>query len=85
MITFFNRTEVLVTSDLNHQANARDILRAAGIDCICKTVSRGNSAAVRGRTNGLGESNIYKIFVHEKDRAAAKGLIKLKYNDIFPR
>lgn len=74
MITIFNRKELMITRDMDRYANAKDDLKAAGIDFTLG--SKGNNfkhATARARTgmpNGTvsyDSGMVYIIYVHEKD------------------
>ena len=83
MITIFNRKELIVTTEMNRQAQVRDILSQNGIDYTVKTTNLqaapmvGNS---RGRVGSFGinqnYSYEYKIYVHKKDLEKAAYLIR---------
>lgn len=83
MITIFNRKELLMTVDMNRQANVRDVLSANGIACSVKVTNLQSASAVgssRGRTGNFGINQTYayeyKIYVHKKDYDAALRLIR---------
>lgn len=83
MITIFNRKELLVTFDMKHQGNVRDILATNGINYTVKVTNRQNAAIMgssRTRVGSFGMSpNLayeYKIFVHKNDYDNAMGLIR---------
>lgn len=83
MITIFNRKELLVTFDMKHQGNVRDILATNGINYTVKVTNRQNAAIMgssRARVGSFGmSSNLayeYKIFVHKNDYDNAMGLIR---------
>ena len=83
MITILNRKELIVTMEMNRQAQVRDILSQNGIDYTVKTTNLqaapmvGNS---RGRVGSFGVnqnySYEYKIYVHKKDLEKAAYLIR---------
>lgn len=82
MITFFNRKELLVTTDTARYSNAKEELRDADIDF--RTGSKGNNfkhAVARvytGMPPGAKYVNtgmIYIIYVHEKDYNKAIAVI----------
>ena len=82
MITIFTRKELLITLDMKHQANVRDILTTNGIDYTVKVTNRQNAAILgssRARTGSFGmNTNLsyeYKIYVHKKDYDRALHLI----------
>ena len=82
MITIFTRKELLVTFDMKHQSNVRDILSANGVKYAVKVTNRQNAAVVgsnRARTGSFGVntdlSYEYKIYVHKKDYDNAMRLI----------
>lgn len=83
MLTIFNRKELIVTMDINRQAEIRKILSQNGIDYTVKTTNLQNSGALdtsRGHTGNMGidqsYSYEYKIYVHKTDYDTALGLIK---------
>ena len=83
MITVFNRKELLITMDINKQADVRNILSANGIPYVIKTTNLQSSqfaGSNRGRIGTFGvDQNFsyeYKIFVHKNDYGKAVGLIK---------
>jgi len=83
MITIFNRKELLITLDMKHQANVRDILSVNGIDYIIKVTNRQNETVIGSRITRVGSlgrnQNFaceYKIYVHKKDYDYALGLIR---------
>ena len=79
MITIFNRKELLITLDLNRQANIRDILAANDIDYAVKVVSRyTGSNRSRSGTFGINSNYLYeyKIYVHKKDYEHALLIIR---------
>ena len=83
MITFFNRKELLITMDLNKQADVRSILSANSIPYVIKTTNLQSpqfAGSNRGRLGTLGVnqnySYEYKIFVHKNDYDKALGLIR---------
>ena len=74
MITIFNRKELLVTFDMKHQENVRDILAANGIKYTIKVTNRQNAAVLgssRARVGSFGMNPDlayeYKIYVHRND------------------
>ncbi len=74
MITIFNRKELLITSDMKHQANIREILAANGIDYTVKVTDHQNAAVIgssraRAGSFGMNQNYVYeyKIYVHKKD------------------
>ena len=82
MITIFNRKELLVTMDMNKQANVRDILSSNGIPYEIKTTNLQSSQAVGSRRGRYGSFGVnqkfsyeYKIYVHKNDYDKAVGLI----------
>lgn len=82
MITIFTRKELLITFDMKHQADVRDILAANDIDYIVKVTDRQDAAVIsRGgaREGSLGMNQNYayeyKIYVHKKDYENALRLI----------
>lgn len=82
MITIFNRKELLVTFDMKHQRNVRDILSANGINYTVKATNRQNAAVVGSNRAGTGSFGVnpdlsyaYKIYVHKKDYDNAMRLI----------
>ena len=82
MITIFNRKELLITMDINHQANVRNILSANGIDYITKVTNLQSPSVFenkRGRYGNFGINQAYsyeyKIYVHKKDYDYALSLL----------
>ena len=83
MITIFNRKELLVTMDINKQANIRDILSANNISYVIKTTNLQNSQFAGSRRGQIGNFRInqdysyeYKIYVHKNDYDRALYLIR---------
>ena len=83
MITIFTRKELLITLDMKHQANIREILAANSIDYTVKVTSRQNAAVIgssRARVGSFGMNQNfayeYKIYVHKKDYDNALRLIR---------
>lgn len=83
MITIFNRKELIVTTEMNRQAQVRDILSQNGIDYTVKTTNLQTAPIVgssRGRVGSFGinqnYSYEYKIYVHKKDLERAAYLIR---------
>ena len=68
MITVFNRKELIVTMEMNRQAEVRDIL------------SKNNIEYRRAQTGSFGinpdYSYEYKIYVHKKDYEKAAQLLR---------
>ena len=57
MITIFNRKELLVTMDMNQQANVRNILSANGVDYTTKVTNLQSPSVFenkRGRYGSFG-------------------------------
>ena len=80
MITIFNRKELLITMDMNKQAEVRDILSANKIPYVIKTTdlqSAQTAGSHRGRIGSYGVdqsfSYEYKIYVHKNDYDRAAG------------
>ena len=74
MITIFNRKELLITLDMKHQSNVRELLSANGIDYKIKVTNHQNGAIIgssiaRGVSLGTNQNCVYeyKIYVHKKD------------------
>lgn len=83
MITIFNRKELLITFDMKHQANVRDVLTANGIDYTVKVINRQTADIICSNRTRLGSFGTnqnsayeYKIYVHKKDCNKALGLIR---------
>lgn len=83
MITVFNRKELIITMEMNRQAQVRDILYQNGIDYTVKTTNPETAPILgdrRGYTGSFGinpdYSYEYKIYVHKKDYEKAAALIK---------
>ena len=83
MITIFTRKELLITLDMKHQANVRDILTANSIDYTVKVTNLENVTVIdssRARVGSFGiNQNLayeYKIYVHKKDYDNALRLIR---------
>ena len=83
MITIFNRKELLITMDMNRQANVRDVLSANGIDYSIKVTNLQSASVIgsnRGRFGSFGinqkHSYEYKIYVRKKDYDNALRLIR---------
>lgn len=83
MITVFNRKELIITMEMNRQAQVRDILSQNGIDYTVKTTNPETAPILgdrRGYTCSFGinpdYSYEYKIYVHKKDYEKAAALIK---------
>ena len=83
MITVFNRKELLVTFDMQRQANVRDILSANGIKYALKVTNRQGASLLgsnRSRTGSFGTSKSlaseYKFYVHKNEYDSALKLIK---------
>ncbi|MBM6750954.1 hypothetical protein H6A65_05505 [Mediterraneibacter glycyrrhizinilyticus] len=83
MITIFNRKELIITMEMNRQAEVRNILSQNGIDYTVKTTNLQTAPLLgsrRGRTGSFGiktdNSYEYKIYVHKKDFEKAVFLIK---------
>ena len=83
MITVFNRKELIITMEMNRQAEVRNILSQNGIDYTVKTTNLQTAPLLgsrMGRTNRYtyrtDNSYEYKIYVHKKDFEKAVFLIK---------
>ena len=83
MLTVFNRKELIITLDMDQQADIRRILSENGIDYEVKTTNLQNAAVVGSSRGRLGSFGIdqdytyeYKFFVHRKDYDRAKRLIQ---------
>ena len=83
MMTIFTRKELLITLDMKHQANVRDILSANGIDYTVKVTNRQTAAVIgssRARVGSFGMNQNfayeYKIYVHKKNYDNALRLIR---------
>lgn len=83
MITVFNRKELIITMDMNRQAEVRNLLSENGIDYTVKTRNLQTAPFLgnrRGCTGSFGikqdHSYEYKIYVHKKDFEKAVYLIK---------
>ena len=83
MITIFNRKELLVTFDMQRQANVRDILDANGIKYTVKVTNRQSASVLgssRARVGSLGMSSSlayeYIIYVHKDEYSNALKLIR---------
>ncbi len=76
MLTIFNRKELLITMDMEVQAEVRATLAQNGIEYMVKTK---NMEGSRGRTGSFGINQAYvreyKIYVHKKDYDKACMLI----------
>lgn len=82
MLTIFNRKELIITMDLNRQADIRNILSANKIDYSVKTTNLQSASAVGSRRGRVGSFGVdsrfsyeYKIYVHKQDYEKAKHLI----------
>ncbi len=83
MLTIFNRQELIITFDMNRQAEVREILSKNKIKYTIKTTNLQSPTAIgsrRGRTGSFGINQAYsyeyKIYVHKKDYDKAKWLIR---------
>ena len=83
MITIFNRHELLVTLDMNRQAEIRDILASNNIKYVIKTINLQHTHLAgnrRIRTGNIGiqeeYSYEYRIFVHKRDYEKTKYFLK---------
>ena len=83
MITIFTRKELLITLDMKHQANVRDILSANGIDYTVKVTNLQSASVIGSSRARVGTFGInqnysyeYKIYVHKKDYEHALRLIR---------
>lgn len=84
MITIFNRKEVCTTYSMQVQSNVLTALRAAGIACYVKTVSRGSRdfigrGNVTAHTGSAGENPAltiqYIIYVHKNDYERCRPIV----------
>lgn len=82
MITVFNRKELIVTMEMNRQAEVRDILSKNNIEYIINTVNLQAAPILGNRRAQTGSFGInqdysyeYKIYVHKKDYEKAAQLI----------
>ena len=83
MITVFNRKELIITMEMNRQAEVRNILSQNGIDYTVKTTNLQTAPIFGNRRAHTGRFGInpdysyeYKIYVHKKDYEKAVSLIK---------
>lgn len=83
MITVFTRKELLITMDMQRQANVCDILSANGIDYTVKVTNRQTSDIIGSNRTRFGSFGVnqnsayeYKIYVHKKDYDNALRLIR---------
>ena len=82
MITFFNRKELMITSDLREVNSIREVLAANRIECLVKDFNRRTAnfvGAGRARTSAftLGRNQEhYVIYVHKEDLEYAKYLLR---------
>lgn len=80
MITIFNRKELLVTTDMEEFARARDILAQNGIEYDCKV--HDSTDQNWGHSVQLGierkYASMYYVYVREKDYDEASYLIYKK-------
>ena len=83
MITVFNRKELIITMEMNRQAEVRNILSQNGIDYTVKTTNLQTAPIFGNRRAHPGSFGInpdysyeYKIYVHKKDYEKAVSLIK---------
>ena len=83
MITVFNRKELIITMEMNRQAEVRDILSQNGIDYTVKTTNLETAPILGNRREHTGRFGInpdytyeHKIYVHKKDYEKAVSLIK---------
>lgn len=83
MITIFNRQELLVTMDMNRQAEIRDLLASHNIEYVIKTINLQDAHLTgnkRSKTGSIGikkeYSYEYRIFVHKRDYEKAKKILK---------
>lgn len=71
MIAFWNRREVFMGFDLGQLARVRNVLSAAGVDYVYRSVGRNMMGARRARVGSLGEgmtfSAMYYVYVHKDD------------------
>ena len=82
MLTIFNRQELIITTNMNRQADIRIILSQNEIEYTVKTTNLQSPTAIgscRGKRGSFGSnqdcSYEYKIYVHKKDYDRAKWLI----------
>ncbi len=82
MITIFNRKELLITMDVNKQADVRTILSSNGIPYVIKTTNLQSAQSVGSRRGQFGSFGVnqafsyeYKIFVHKNDYDKAVSLL----------
>ena len=83
MLTIFNRQELIITMDMNRQADIRKILSQNEIEYTVKTTNLQSPTAIDSRRGITGSFGInqdysyeYKIYVHKKDYDRAKWLIR---------
>lgn len=83
MITVFTRKELLITMDMQRQANVRNILSANGVDYTVKVTNRQTSDIFGSNRTRFGSFGVnqntayeYKIYVHKKDYDNALRLIR---------
>ena len=82
MIAFFNRRELMITSDLREVNNIRELLLANRIECLVKDFNRRTANSVgagRARTSAfiLGRNQErYMIYVHKEDLEYARYLLR---------
>jgi hypothetical protein len=82
-VTIFNRKELLITMDMKHQANVRDILTANSIDYSVKVTNLQSRDVIGSSRAKIGSAGVdqkisyeYKIFVHKNEYDNALRLIK---------
>ena len=83
MLTIFNRQELIITTNMNRQADIRIILSQNEIEYTVKTTNLQSPTAIGNRRGNRGSFGInqdcsyeYKIYVHKKDYDRAKWLIR---------
>lgn len=83
MITIFNRQELVVTMDMNRQAEIRDLLASHNIEYVIKTINLQDTHLTGNKRNKTGSIGIkkeysyeYRIFVHKRDYEKAKNFLK---------
>lgn len=83
MLTVFNRKELVITTDMNRQADIRCLLSENGIEYTVRTTNLQSRSAVGSRRAYTGSFGIdqdhsyeYKIYVRKDDYDRAKRLIR---------
>lgn len=85
-MNFFNRREILTTFNLNVLNQAKEALRAAGIEYYIKTINRRSpspfSAGSRGHTGTAFEKMEYEytyyLYVHKNDYEEAFDMVNCR-------